>query len=134
MTPKRRVTVLIYAPLYQVFAEVGHKGIEHIELVLGRSGSALRFVEGDLANTQGYVDLLIGCWRWMSLQFPCLERFRKSALTGVALFQRQDGAPIVSILHRDVQPRAVPKQFDVTLLLSLDRGQPDQKEAGGNFH
>ena len=47
------------------------------------------------------------CFWLVSLQFPCLERFRKGALTGIALFHRQDSAAIVIIVYRDVEPRAI---------------------------
>src|SRR5262245_55486766 len=65
---------------------------------------------------------------------PRLEGVRKRAIAERALRQRQDGAAVVGVHHRNVEPGALLEQLRVALAVRLGRRKPDQEEAVGDFH
>src|SRR4030081_3379268 len=64
---------------------------------------------------------------------PRRERVVERALAGGALFDRDDGAALVDIDQRDVEPRALLQKLQVARAVGIDIRQPDQEEAVGNL-
>src|SRR6202021_1151603 len=69
-----------------------------------------------------------------SLLLPGRERVRKGAIARRTFFQGKDRASAVGVDDRDIEPRTISEKLHVALLVGLDRGEPDQKEAVGHLH
>src|SRR6516165_12260265 len=67
------------------------------------------------------------------LFLPGRERIGKGALARRAFLQRKDRAPPIGVDDRDIEPRTLLEQLDVALLVGLDGGKPNQKEAVGHL-
>src|ERR1700744_4314061 len=68
-----------------------------------------------------------------SLLAPRRKRVVEGALAGRALFYRDDGAGLVGIDQRHVEPRTLLQELDVARAVGIDVGQPDQEEAVGDL-
>src|SRR5262245_27459022 len=64
------------------------------------------------------------------LLLPGLERVGEDLLAGRAFFQGQNGAAVVVVNHRDVEPAPFLEQLDVAVLVGLRVRQAYQIEAG----
>src|SRR5262245_52398127 len=71
-----------------------------------------------------------GCERLLR---PRFERLGENALAGRAFLQGQDGATVVVVNHRDVEPAPLLEQLNIAILVSLHVRQADQIEAGRHF-
>src|SRR6478672_10562911 len=59
---------------------------------------------------------------------PGRKRVVEGAFAGGALFDRDDGAALVGVDQRHVEPRALLQQLDVARTVGVDIGEPDQEE------
>src|SRR5438309_1105735 len=64
---------------------------------------------------------------------PGRERFREGALARGALFERQDGAAVVVVDDRDVEPGPLLEQLQIAVAVGVGGGQADQEEAVGDL-
>src|SRR6476661_7490070 len=65
---------------------------------------------------------------------PRRKRVVERALAGGALFDRDDGAALVDIDQRHVEPRTLLQELQVARAVGVDVGEADQEEAVGDFH
>src|SRR5438445_3161507 len=68
-----------------------------------------------------------------SLLLPGLEGFLERTLAGRALFECQNGPPIVAVDDRNIEPATVLEQLHIALAIGIGRRQPDQEEADGDL-
>src|SRR3954447_18700553 len=64
---------------------------------------------------------------------PGRERFVEGALAGGALFDRDDGAALVGVDKRHIEPGALLQELQIALPLGIDVGKADQEEAVGDL-
>src|SRR5262249_50722799 len=69
-----------------------------------------------------------GCW--FALLLPGLEGVGEDALTGRAFLQGEDGAAVVVVNNRDVEPAALLEHLQIAILVGIDVGEADEIEAG----
>ena len=72
--------------------------------------------------------------RNLRLLLPGLERVGEDAVAGRAFLHRQDGAPVVVVDHRDVEPAALLEQLQISLPVGVDVRKADQVKAVGHLH
>ena len=68
-----------------------------------------------------------------ALLAPGRERVVEGALTGGAFFDGDDGAALVDVHQRHVEPRALFQKLQVALAVGIDIRQTDQEEAVGDL-
>ena len=64
---------------------------------------------------------------------PGRERVVERAFAGGAFFDGDDGAALVDVDQRHVEPRALLQKLQVALAIGIDIGQADQEEAVGDL-
>src|SRR6478672_10776933 len=69
-----------------------------------------------------------------ALLAPRRERIVERALAGGALFDRDDGAALVDVDQRHVEPRTLLEELQIARAVGVDVGEADQEEAVGDFH
>ncbi len=65
---------------------------------------------------------------------PHRERVIERAFAGRALFDRDDGAALVDIDQRHVEPGALLQELQIAGAVGIDVGEADQEEAVGDFY
>src|SRR5579859_6091860 len=65
---------------------------------------------------------------------PGRKRIVEGALTRWALFDRDDGAALVGVDQRHVEPRPFLQELNVARAVGIHVGEPDQEEAVGDLH
>jgi hypothetical protein len=65
---------------------------------------------------------------------PRRERLVERALARHALFDRDDGAALVGVDQRRVEPRLLLQELQVARAIGLDVGEADEEEAVGDLH
>src|SRR5580704_7718516 len=68
-----------------------------------------------------------------ALLAPRREGVVEGALAGGALFDGDDGAALVDVDQRHVEPRALLQKLQVAGVVGVDIGKPDQEKAVGNL-
>src|SRR5215831_2202805 len=71
--------------------------------------------------------------RSRALFAPGGKRVVEGALARRALFDRDDGAALVGVDQRHVEPRTLLQKLHVALAVGVDVRQPDQEEAVRDF-
>src|SRR5947208_9253697 len=69
-----------------------------------------------------------------ALLAPCREGVVERALAWGALFDGDDGAALVDVDQRHVEPRALLQELQVARAIGVDIRQPHQEEAIGDLH
>src|SRR5258708_34407768 len=65
---------------------------------------------------------------------PRRERVVERALAGGTFFDRDDGAALVDVDQRHVEPRTLLQELQIARPVGIDVGEADQEEAVGDFH
>src|SRR6266542_1241895 len=65
---------------------------------------------------------------------PRRERVVERPLPGRALFDRDDGAALVDVDQRHVEPGAFLQELQIAGAVGIDVGEADQEEAVGDLH
>src|SRR5438552_19161649 len=62
----------------------------------------------------------------LELLLPGLEGVGEDALAGRAFFQSEDGAAVVVVNDRDVEPAALLEHLQIAILVGIDVGEADE--------
>jgi hypothetical protein len=68
-----------------------------------------------------------------ALLLPSLERIGEHALAGRTLLHREDGAAVVVVDDRNVEPTALLEQLQIAILVGGHVRQADQLKGGGDL-